>query len=324
MRSQRKSVVSLLIFSTLTLGAATLTWAGTSSRTGTVKPTSAFPFTSFTVQTNNTKDNVTGPPGWNSKKTGPRTWEFTGGPAVPPGGNFTVTATRPGPTLPTVSIVGGDYKDNNGNHVWVTSCPDPLGNIVIKAGGTPVDYLGYTIPAGQYGYFFEWWNPAGFTDQTKAANLFLGLNSGAYNFATIANSFTVAQLAQLGNVQVFGADASLRSYMQAVDATGIAGMQVSWSYNKTTGVASMIFNSGDPNQGLGAGESSEIMAFTTANAPIISDSMNASAVYLSNYGCPGGSTYIPEVPEPSTLAMLGSGVLSLAAVLRRRPSKPMA
>lgn len=302
----------------LVLASTSIAWGANSTRTAQVKGSSSYPFTSFTVQTNNAQDTVTPPAGWRGRKTGPRTWEFTAGAPIPPGGAFTVTASRPGPTAPTVSIVGGDYRDNQGNHYWVTSCPDPLANLVIQAGAQPVTYLGYTIPAGEYGYFMEWWNPSTFTDQTKTASVFLGQSSGAFNFATIANSFTAAQLGQLQGVQIFGSDATLTDFMNASNATGSPGVPVSFSYNPSTGVASMTFDPSNPNQGVGAGESSELMAFTSDFGPVVSDTMNASAVYVSNYGCPGGSTYIPQAPEPGSLLLFGSGILGLGGLLRKR------
>ncbi len=286
--------------------------------TATVKASSAVPFTSFRVYTDNGPDTVTAPPGWTAARVAgsTRAWNLSGG-AVPPGSSLTATITVAGNNTPGGSFIGGDYKNAAGNTVWVTTCPDPLSQIVIGAGNSSVNYLGYTIPAGQYGYFYEWWNPAGFGDQTKTANINLGLASGAYNFAVIANSFSVAELSQQQGLQMQGSDATMTAFMDAGSATGTPGKTTGWSFDPTTGIATATFDPGDPTAGLGANEASEIMAFTSAFAPEIGDP-NVSAVYISDFPCPGGSTFVPSIPEPGTAMLLALGIGCIAAARLRR------
>lgn len=287
--------------------------------TATVKASSTVPFTSFRVYTDNGPDTVTGPPGWTTTRVAgsTRAWDLTGGPAVPPGGNLTATITVGGAHTPGGSFTAGDYKNAAGNTVWVTTCPDPLSQIVIGAGSSSVNYLGYTIPAGQYGYFYEWWNPAGFGDQTKTASINLGPASGAYNFAVIANSFSIAELSQQQGLQMQGSDATLTAFMDAGSATGTPGMTTSWSFDPAAGIANATFDPASPLAGLGANQASEIMAFTSPFTPEIGDP-NVSAVYVSDFPCPGGSTFVPSIPEPGTLMLLAMGVGCIAAARLRR------
>ncbi|MBN1927986.1 MAG: hypothetical protein JW764_00365 [Chlorobiaceae bacterium] len=213
--------------------------AGSNTIKVTVKPTSKVSFTSIKVRTDNGPVVVNPPAGWTATKVprSTREWNITGG-SIPPGGSMSLTLSVGGNRIPDGSVIGGDYKDKNGNTRWVTTCPDPLSQIVIFADGQDIDYLGYSIPEGEYGYFFEWWNPDGFTDITKTATIDLGLGVDAYNFAVISNSFSLTELSQLEGIQIIGNDALITTFMDEDDATGNPGIPVSWNFDSGTGVCS--------------------------------------------------------------------------------------
>jgi hypothetical protein len=291
-----------------------------------VKAGSTANFTSFRVITDNGPVQVTPPAGWvaNRVPRSTRVWEITGG-WVPPGGAFSVTLSVPGRT-PTGAFIGGDYVDAAGRQIWVTTCPDPLSTIVIAAGATDLNYLGYVVPAGQYGYFYEWWNPENFPDATGRAEIQVGSFAGAYNFQTINNSFPLSDLSAQENLQIDGADSLMTTFMDPSAASGIPGVNTAWSFDATTGIASAIFSPGT-GLGLGPGQASQILAFTSPNAPIMTDDFNVSAVYVSDFPCPGGYTYVPDAPEPATWLMISAGLAVLGAHVRRRgraPRNPLA
>lgn len=293
---------------------------------GFVKPTSTTPFTSWTVQTTNPATTADPVPGWTRTKVGPKEWRYTNN-TTPIGGTFTVNLSGAGGT--NGQVVAGDYTDANGRTVWVGTCLDPIGYRVVSGGATGTSYLGYNVPAGQYGYFYQMYNPAGYGGISKTATIGVGAASGATNFQVLASAFAFLPTAgfdlqdlALPDINRLDDTYAMQQYMEPLDAVAAASLAgivpVSWSFNAVTGDASLTFEPGNAADGLGAAESSAVVAYTSPFGPGLTDSTNVSTSFVNTFGCPPDYILVPLVPEPSLAALALATVLATARRRGRR------
>ena len=315
----------------LVSGVCVLALAGAAqadSRTQTArnKPASQVNLKSFILVTDNSQSGVGVPAGWTANQQGnSRTWHITanaGNAGVPPGMNFTATVSRNG-QVGQSNFTHADYDDANGNNQIIGSCGDPLGVHVVNGGANGADYLGYSVPAGQYGYFYQQWAPSDAVGTVLNTMIQVGAESGAYNFQVLNNSFAVApgagfdrgDLSSPPLVTGEGFVQEFQQYMEPADATGLPGIATGFSFNPMTGVATMDFAGAG---GLGAGMTSSIVGYTSAFEPTTSHD-NVSYTYDA-FGCPQlntvyNGTLVPFIPTPGAATLL---VLGAVCAARRR------
>src|SRR4051794_34371238 len=136
-----------------------LSAADVNVRAGNTKPKANRPVTSIdlVVGPNTT---VTPPAGWTLSRTSGNWRRYTGNLPV---GATTGNWNGHNPTGTANAVIAAfDY----GNGDTVSVCPDPVSAIAIPGGPSGTSFLGYNIPANQWGYFYEIWNMADFTDST--------------------------------------------------------------------------------------------------------------------------------------------------------------
>jgi hypothetical protein len=296
--------------------------------TGRVKSTSTSPFTSWLIETNNPNTAPNGVLGWNLTQLGPKTWEFSGG-LTNPGDTFTATLHNPFNTNPGGQVTGGDYL-SNGNQVWVKKCSDPLAMRVVSGGASGTSYLGYSIPAGQYGYFYQMYNQTGYGGVTKTMNITIGAGTSVSNLQVLNNHFAFLPVAgfdlddlALPDVNRLDNNYDVQQYMEPGDATGVAGtVPLSWALIGNT--ARMEFFPEAPEAGMGAAASGSICAFTSSFAPGITDTANAVSSFVNTFNCTNDYALVPTipVPAPGSLVLLGLGGLLTLRRPTRRPARP--
>ncbi len=294
------------------------------------KPTSRLDFTSFVLRQrdkNAAIDAAKLPPGWvvdnrwgpnDPKKRGLIGVKYQGpaGSPLKPGQKLIIPVNGAG-KRPAYTVAGDYIK--NGKLFWKGPCGDPISYSVVEGGDDGTTYLGYHVPAGEYGYFYQMWNFENFNDEVYEAYIPVGRSTGAHNFQVLDNSFQ--HLSDPGNfdlqeiVSPILHDPDLpwevQHYMEEEDALGHGGVPTGWTYDAGTGVATMSFFPDDPTRGLLAAETGSIVAYTSPNGPDMRFFDVASAVF----GCPKDLVMVP-VPTPGTLGLLLAG--GLTACRRRR------
>lgn len=288
------------------------------SFTGSNKPSSRLNVTSMFVYIKPNGTQVTPPAGWTDAGTGPgsNVHHFVGG-SIPPGGFATFNANNAHGTT-TAYLVGGDYSDGK----VVGMCPDPVSGIAVPGGETGDSYLGYPIPAHQWGYFYTVWNEPSFNDVTLRTRVVVGKDAGAYNFQLINNSFSSQTLGELVPQSETNSNYQFAApYMDPSTALNVAGVHTSVNYDPATSVLTMDFTGGRlTGGGIGAGESSSIAGYTSPYAPGFSDNENTSSDFVTFGTCPGSGynfTVVPS-PEPGSAMALAFGA---ATLLRRRRAR---
>lgn len=315
----------------LVLAAAAAASADTVQRRATVKNTPGSPsITSWWVTTPSRDVTVTAG-GWTATRNAnnPKLWHLTGG-STPPGGSVTANLTQRGGVGSTGGFVAFNYTDNNGKyHPYETEVDDPIAQTVVFGGSLGTSFLGYEIPANEYGYFFQQWAPLDAEHAIGTTQIRLGSHSDARNFAVLNNTFNhlpgpgmdltdtdVPRLAP-GEDTTWGASAT----MHEDAATGNPGVPTLWSFNPATGTATMDFSLAG---GVGAGMTGSLVAFTSSFSPTFSESAGDvtgtytdGTVYVStevvnNVGTPS--------PTPGALSLLAIG--AACAARRRRTASP--
>ncbi len=234
------------------------------------------------------------------------TWEVTGL-NIPPGGQANFTFTNPDGTA-NYRFISFDYQNAAGKTVWTGKCNDPIAYHVLSGGPAGDNYLGYPIPAGQYGYFYQMFPNATNNTTVLQARINLGVGSGAYNFQVLNNSFRHFPDPgfDLDDIQVPLRDPPngynydvLVPYMGPEAATGIPGIPTAWSYNSGTNVATMDFTGAG---GLAMGMTGSIVAFTSPYPPTVLPG-NVAVDYQGGVEPPCTGTFAPDalVPTPPPL-----------------------
>jgi hypothetical protein len=312
-----RSGIGLLSSLAITQLASMHAQAAPTSFTGSNKPSSRLNVTSMFVYIKPNGTQVTPPAGWTDAGTGPgsNVHHFVGG-SIPPGGSATFNANNPHGTT-TASLVGGDYSDGK----VVGMCPDPVSGIAVPGGETGGSYLGYPIPAHQWGYFYTVWNYPDFNDVTQRTRVVVGKEAGAYNFQVINNSFSPQTLDELVPQSETNSNYQFAApYMDPSNALGVAGVQTNLNFNAATSLLTMDFTGGRTGGGIGAGQSSSIAAYTSPYEPGFSDNENTSSDFVTFGTCPGSGynfTVVPS-PEPGSALALACGA---AALLQRRRAR---
>jgi hypothetical protein len=274
---------------------------------GRVKDAATQPFTSWLVETTNPNTTPSEPLGWTRTQIGPRVWRFTGG-TTNPGGTFTTTLTNPNTTNPGGQVTGGDYLVN-GNPVWVKVCSDPVGMRAVSGGATGTTYLGYEIPAGQWGYFYQMYNQANYGGITAKLEITLQPGTTISNLQVLDNHFAFLPTAGFDLDDMALPDISrmddlyeVQQYMEPGDALGPGGtVPATWTLSGQTLTMDFLAAEG---AGMGAAASGPICAFLSPFSPGISDFVNANVTFVNNFQCPEDYAMIPIVPTPGSLGLL--------------------
>lgn len=207
---------------------------------------------------------------------GPTTWTCTGG-SLTRANPAVISLTKNGGT-PSGKVHSYDYVDKNGNTVWVGACFDPMGYRVVEGGPTGVMYLGYAIPANEYGYFYQLYLAADAPAAIETVDIILGNALGnstdAYNFQVLGNSFDTDPVPgfDLGDLELpldtmpDGFVYEVVPYMEEDDATGLPGIDPVWTFDAVNGVARMDFTG---LGGLQPGQTASIVAYTSPQPPVL-------------------------------------------------------
>ena len=219
---------------------------------------------------------------------------FTAGTAVEYNGNLPVggsaSFTFGGSRNNLGVICGFDWTDANNVKKKGNAMPDPMGALEVDGGASGTTYLGYTIPANQYGYFFIAWDNPGGPSQVNSSTFYLGSeDSGAYNVQALNYTFSLDSL----NAVVPGNPYYMSDFMDQANAISGAGVSTSWSLDAAAGTLTTSFDA------LTAGEASQVIALTTTSP------LDVLA-----------GTEDPPCPEPSSLALLFLGAIPVLAHYR--------
>jgi hypothetical protein len=266
-------------------------------------------FTSFKIRTRSKTNDVVPPAGWGATQTGDRTWEVSGG-EVGPGGSVPIDVNNPTGTA-RGRILGGDYKRPDGTTKWVGTCSDPVGWAVIHGGDEGTTYLGYPIPAGEWGYFYQMYNTLDVTYQTMETIINIDPATEPYNFSLVPvlETFEINPVPEfdLGDLVVpisipdTTTEYELQHYMDEEDAIAPPGVQMDWVYDGA-GNAIMIFLPFDPSIGLAPGQTGGICAYTSQLPPYFPDLENIESITDPLYGCPQDVIPVPMPPvQPMTI-----------------------
>lgn len=289
----------------LTSGAAQ---AETKTGTITNKPGSGATCTSAKIAKNNGGMTITAPAGATVKgpaagSTG--TWEVTGL-NIPPGGTATFTFTNNNGTV-NYRFISFDYKNAAGKTVWTGKCNDPIAFHVVTGGPGGDNYLGYPIPSGHYGYFYQMYpNPTN-TTTVLQASIQLSPGSGAYNFQVLTSRFPYQASPGFDLEDILvpaknppdGYNYQVQvPYMDASQAVGLPGILTSWSFNPVTNTATMDFTGAG---GLAMGQTGSLVAFTSPYPPTVTPD-NVAVSYLGGVEPPCTGNFapdalVPEVPD---------------------------
>jgi hypothetical protein len=239
---------------------------------------------------------VTPPPGWTLAGTSGNWQRYVGN--LPVGGN-TGNWNGTNPTGTSSAIIAAfDYA--NGDTVSV--CPDPVSAIAIPGGPSGTTYLGYAIPAQNWGYFYEVWNTPDFTDSTLSTTVELPPGTPISNLQVINNSFPISALMEVTTLSPSNTIyEAIAPYMNEADALGTPGVATTANYDQLSGQLMMGFPSG-----MGAGQAGSVVGFTSSESPMLTSSENVSSVFFVLGQCPetGYNYGVVPSPEPGTIVML--------------------
>lgn len=269
------------------------------------KPGSGRNCTSAKIAKNNGDMTITPPPG--ATVTGPKagstgTWEVTGL-NIPPGGEAEFTFTNNNGTV-NYHFISFDYKNAAGKTVWTGKCNDPIAFHVLSGGPDGENYLGYPIPSGHYGYFYQMYPNATNSTTVLRAHIHLGPGNGAYNFQVLPNRFPFLPSPgfDLDDIQVPLMESPdgyeyevLAPYMDPANAQGIPGISTNWSFNPATNIATMDFTG---TGGLSFGQTGSIVAFTSPYPPTVTPG-NVDVDYLGGVEPPCTGTFAPDTLVPA-------------------------
>lgn len=276
---------------------------------GVNKPTSTSNITSIDVYIK-PGTTVTPPAPWtDSGQRRGNTHRFVGGNLAPGQASGNFNGHNPTGTANSY-IVGGDYA----NGTTVSMCPDPVSSIAISGGLSGTSYLGYSIPANQWGYFYEVWNTPDFTDSTLSTTVEIGAGIPVSNLQVINNSFSVAAIDKL--VPMSPTNDTYEFFAPYMDPSAASGSPgVSTVANISSGNLTMTF----PN-GMAANQTSSLVGYTSPQPPSFGDDENVSSNFASLGPCPksGYNFVVTPSPEPGTFTLLGIGLVVCATKLRLR------
>ena len=296
------AAVSVVIALVL-IASATVASAGTKTLRAYTKPWDTRTFTSVSVVTY--AKQVTAP-GFRSRRVrnyggGRYGWVLWGG-TIDRYSPLTITMYHPTGTAGG-AISGYDYK-RNGRVRWVGLCHDPISYHIEEGGATGATYLGYPIPPGQCGYFYQMWLTADAEDTVVSAQFDLGPESGAYNFQVLDNSFPTLPDPgfDLGDLEIpllempDGYIYEIIDYMEPADATGLPGEVTQWAYDSLTGLATLDFGA---SGGLRPGQTGSIVAFTAAASPALVKWNNVEVEYADAEFPACNQEVVTSLPVPT-------------------------
>jgi len=309
---------------------ATDAMGGSVTVTGSVKKGAKGKFNSMKIRTRSRRDKLKPPSGWGARQTGGnrgRDWIVDGG-SCGPGGTIPVGVTSSGSAK--ARILGYDYKKRNGTVKWVGICADPVGYAAIHGGDQGYDYLGYWIPPDHWGYFYQMYNTLSDTVLRTVITIDTRTGLDPSTFATISNKtfeFNPVPEFDLGDLILpitYPGDTytyEIQHYMDQEDAGDTPGVDTIWTYDPTTGEATMEFNPTAPSPGLGAGQTGEICAYTSQLGPGYADaedsnvastytgggSLSAAITTDNGFGCPLDHCLVCMAPTTGGPEMQGMG-----------------
>jgi hypothetical protein len=276
---------------------------------GANKPTSTNNITSIDVYIK-PGTTVTPPAPWtDSGQRRGDTHRFVGGNLAPGQSSGNFNGHNPNGSADSY-IIGGDYA----NGTTVSMCPDPVSSIAISGGPSGSSYLGYNIPANQWGYFYEVWNTPDFTDSTLSTTVEIGAGIPVSNLQVINNSFTVAAIDKI--VPMSPSNDTYQFFAPFMDPSSASGGPgVATLANLSAGNLTMTF----PN-GMSANQTSSVVGYTSPSVPSFGDGENVYSNFASLGQCPksGYNFVVTPAPEPGTVTLIVIGMSMWITKLRRR------
>ena len=180
-----------------------------------------------------------------------------------------LTTQFDGPAGTTFHVLGYSSCTSGGVQTicqYFQHARDPLSSMVVEGGSSGTSFLGYAIPAGSYGYFYQTWPGLLNGDPLSMDQLVVKNQSSVlptnfqvldYSVNTVALEADTAETDGLGNL-LFGGS----MLNDAMAGAGVA--PVSWGYDM--GLGAMVADFDLTLTGLA---SSKILAFTSSSAPFV-------------------------------------------------------